>query len=74
MMKGNMTLYFVQNRQSPFYRTATFDRIIAFATSPDHFRRCAFGDKNGKRFLRFTGITTIAQGIEILRKMLERQG
>ena len=71
MMNGNMTLYFVQNRQSPFFRTATFGRIIAFATSPAHYRHCAFGDKNGKQFLRFTGITTVAQGVKMLELMLD---
>ena len=69
--KGNMTLYFIQNRQSPFFRTATFGRIIAFATSPAHFRHCAFGEKNGKQYLRFTGITTVAQGVKMLERMLD---
>lgn len=71
MMRGNMTLYFVANRQSPFYQTQTFGRIIAYATGPANYRRCVFDEKNGKRFLRFTGIKTVQQGVEVLRQMLE---
>ena len=70
MMNGNMTLYFVSNNASPFYRTATFGRIIDFASSPAHFRHCKFDEKNGKRFLRITGITSVAQGVKMLQNML----
>lgn len=70
MLNGNMTLYFIQNRMSPFFKTATFGRIIDFAMRPENIRHCTFGDKNGKQYLRFTGITTVAQGVKMLQNML----
>ena len=70
MMKGNMTLYFISNTSSPFFKTQTFGRIIDFATSPANFRHCAFGNKNGRQYLRFTGITSVAQGVAMIQRML----
>lgn len=70
MMKGNMTLYFLPNANSPFFKTVTFGRIIDYATSPAHFRQCSFGNRAGRQFLRFTGITTVKQGVAVLKEML----
>ena len=70
MKNGNMTLYFIQNPSSPFFKTATFGRIVEFVASPAHFRHCSFDNKHGKPLLRFTGITTVLQGVKMLQQML----
>ncbi len=70
MKNGTMTLYFISNRTSPFFRTETFGRIIAYATTGPNVRRCTFGDKNGKQYLRFNAIKSVEQGVKILQEML----
>lgn len=61
-----MTLYFVGNAQSPFYRSATFGRILAFATDPAGMRRCALGEKKEKRYLRIKNVPSVEAAVALL--------
>ncbi len=68
VLKNNrMTLYFVSNIQSPFYKSATFDRIIGYAAT--HPRRCALGEQNGKRRILLYDVGSVALAISLLREM-----
>lgn len=67
---STMTLYFVANAQSPFYHSAAFGRILAYATSPANVRRCELGEQKGKRFIRIKNVLSVAGAVNILTEML----
>ena len=49
-----MTLYFVQNTDSPFYRSAAFTRIIEFAAASP--LRCKLDESKGRRRMTITQV------------------
>lgn len=67
---SRLTLYFVANTQSPFYRSDTFSRILAFVASPAHVRRCELGEQKGKRFLRIKNIASVNAAVCLLNAIV----
>ena len=64
-----MILHFVSHTDSAFYRSATFDRIITYATR--HFRRCELREDKGHRRMTIRGITQVEEALHTLREMVE---
>ena len=69
LKQGRMILHFVSHTDSPFYRSATFDRIITYATR--HFRRCELREDKGHRRMTIRGITQVEEALRTLREMVE---
>lgn len=68
-LKGNrMTLYFVSNENSLFYKSDTFGRIIAYATS--NFRSCELREEKGKRRMIIRSIPSVQKAVEGLQGIL----
>ena len=68
LKQGRMTLFFVSNADSPFYRSEAFDRILSFvAQNP---RRCNFREVNGKRSMVIADIPTVASAVQLLQQMV----
>lgn len=68
MLKGgHLTLFFVSNPDSAFYRTATFDNVLQYVYA--HPRACTMRD-NGKRSLLIKGVDNTAAAVSVLRTML----
>ena len=68
LKQGRMTLFFVSNADSPFYRSEAFDHILSFvAQNP---RRCNFREVNGKRSMVIANIPTVASAVELLQQMV----
>lgn len=65
LKNGRMSLQFVGQTDSPFYRSAYFDSVIQFAMQ--HYRRCKIEEVKGRRRLLVTGVTTLQQAADILR-------
>lgn len=63
---GSMTLYFVANAESPFYRSQVFQRVLDFAMHPAQMRRCELGEKKGKRFLRIKQVPSVEAAVKVL--------
>ena len=70
LRQSSMTLYYVSNDASPFYRTACFSRIFAQITSMASAGRCSISNQPGKYYVRFRNIRTVAEAERILRKLL----
>ena len=67
LKQGRMTLFFVSNPQSAYYRSKTFDRVLEYiATNP---RRCNLREQNGKRSMVVTGVNTVEEGVGVLKVM-----
>ena len=59
-----MTLQFVSNPKSAFYRSQMFSRVLAYATT--HIQDCALKEKNNKRMLRVSDVKSMEQAKSLL--------
>ena len=63
-----MTLYFVSNPDSAYYRSDTFGRIIDYATNS--YRRCRLDESGGRRRMTVSDVTSVESALKALRLML----
>ena len=64
LKQGRMSLYFVSQKDSPYYQSETFDRILSFvAQNP---RRCQFREQNGKRSMLIGDIPTVEAAVRLM--------
>ena len=65
LKQDRMTMFFVQNPNSPFYQSEAFDRILQFvAANP---RRCNFRELNGKRSMVIADVPTVEEAVKVLK-------
>ena len=67
LKQGTMQMQFVNNVQSPFYRSAMFSKVLNYATT--HIQQCALKEKNNKRFLRIARVASVEQAVGILQEI-----
>lgn len=67
LKKGRMRLYFLNDADSPFFRSRAFDQIISFATT--NVRRCRLQEVEGRRSLLVSDVTTVQQAVQILTQI-----
>ena len=67
LKKGRMRLYFLNDADSPFFRSRAFDQIISFATTTGH--RCRLQEVEGRRSLLVSDVTTVQQAVQILTQI-----
>lgn len=68
---GRLTLYFVSNPDSPFYRSAAFSSVIGYATA--HFRRCELAEQKGKRRMLVRDVPTVEAACAVLDGILKQE-
>ena len=61
---GGMTLFFVSDKTSAFYKSATFSRIIDYAMQ--HTRSCRLDESGGKRKMLVAGIASPQAAVDAL--------
>ena len=67
LKQGRMTLFFVSNPQSAYYRSKAFDRVLDYiAANP---RRCNLRELNGKRSMVIAAVNTVEDGVNVLKAM-----
>ena len=69
LKKHCMTLFFVSNPNSPYYRSAAFDSILSYIAS--HPRRCNLREHNGKRSIVISDVKTVGAGVDVLREITD---
>lgn len=67
LKRSRMTLYFVSNTDSIFYKSDTFGRIIDYATR--NFRRCRLSEDNGRRRMTTADVTSVEEACRVLSEM-----
>lgn len=67
LKQGTMQMQFVNNVQSPFYRSVMFSKVLNYATT--HIQQCALKEKNNKRFLRIARVASVEQAVDILQEI-----
>ena len=64
-----MTLYFVQNTDSPFYRSAAFTRIIEFAAAFP--LRCKLDESKGRRRMTITQVPNAVAALITMQRLVK---
>ncbi len=64
-----MTLYFVQNTDSPFYRSAAFTRIIEFAAASP--LRCKLDESKGRRRMTITQVPNAEAALVTMQRLVK---
>ena len=70
LKQGRMTLVFVSNTDSPFYRSQAFDRILSFVAQ--HPLRCNFREMGGKRSMVITDVPTVDAAVKLLASIYQK--
>lgn len=65
---GVMTLQFVSNSESAYYRSLAFEHILDFISA--HPRQCRLKEVSGRRLLVISNITSVENAVKILRQMI----
>ena len=63
-----MTLYFVSNPDSAYYRSDTFGHLIDYATG--HYHRCRIDESGGRRRMTVGDVPSVELALVTLRHML----
>lgn len=71
LRQGRMQMQFVSNTQSAFYQSAAFGRVINYIGY--HPRRCNLKEKNGKRSMVVSQVTSVKEAVEILKDIDEEK-
>ena len=62
---GNMSLYFVSNPNSAYYKSNAFDKVLNYiGTNP---RRCNLREAKGKRSMIISDVKSVEEGVSILK-------
>ena len=71
LKQHRMTLFFVSNPNSPYYRSSAFDSILSYIASNP--RRCNLREHNGKRSIVISDVRTVGEGVDVLREIMENK-
>ena len=67
MKGGNMSLYFVSNPNSAYYKSCAFDKVLNYiGLNP---RRCNLREAKGKRSMIITDVKSVEDGVNILKEI-----
>lgn len=69
--QGLLKLYFVSDLNSGYYRSATFGRILANATSWG--RELRFKEEKGRRSISVKGINSVSQAYQLLEMLVQER-
>ena len=62
-----LQMQFVSNVQSPFYKSEMFAKVLNYVTS--HVKRCNLKEKNNKRYLRISEMSSVEEAVGILEEI-----
>lgn len=65
LKQGRMTMIFVSDPESPFYRSQAFDAILDFVGRNP--RRCQLRDVNGRRSLMISDVGSVEEALKLLQ-------
>ncbi len=69
---GRMTLFFVNNPDSPYYQSAAFGKVIAYmGLNPRH---CNLREQNGKRSMVVKNVENVETAVSILQEIVSMEG
>ena len=69
MKSGNMSLYFVNRFDSPYYQSEAFGKVIAYLQNNP--KRCNLKEVNNKRYMTISGVKDIETAKTVLNEMTD---
>ena len=69
LKQGRLTLYFITRPDSPFYSSAVFGNILAYATA--HYRSCQLRQDHDKRRMIVSNVKSVAAAVQLLQEILK---
>jgi transcription-repair coupling factor (superfamily II helicase) len=67
LKQGLLNMQFVSNKESAYYRSQTFGKVLNFIAA--NARRCDLKEVKGRRLLRVNNVGTVKEAVTILREM-----
>ncbi|MBQ8047548.1 MAG: transcription-repair coupling factor [Prevotella sp.] len=67
LRQGRMTIQFVSNSESPYYQSKAFGCMLDYIAT--HARRCDLKEVKGRRLMHISDISSVAEGVEVLRSI-----
>lgn len=67
LKQGKMQMQFVSNPNSAYYKSAAFDKVLAFIGN--NTRRCNLKEISGKRAMVVSDVKSVGQAVEVLRQI-----
>ncbi len=67
LKSGKMLMYFVNNDESPYFRSRAFDKILRYLAL--HCKDGLLQEQNGRRRVLMKNIGSMAKAVEVLREM-----
>ena len=71
LKQGFMQMQFVNNPDSPFYRSTSFSKVLNFAKN--HLRRCLLKEAKGKRVMHVMRVPSVGEAVFILREIINEE-
>lgn len=65
---GRMTLFFINNLESPYYQSAAFGKVIDYMSKNPRY--CNLREQNGKRSMVVKNVETVETAVSILQEMV----
>ena len=69
LKSGNMSLYFVNRFDSPYYQSEAFGKVIAYLQNNP--KRCNLKEVNNKRYMTISGVKDIETAKTVLNEMTD---
>ncbi len=70
LKQGRMSLYFVSQKDSPYYQSDAFDRLLTYVAH--HPRRCNFREQSGKRSMSIADVPSVEAAVQLLSQINSR--
>lgn len=67
LKQGRMTLFFVSNPKSSYYKSNTFGNILTYIAN--NYRRCNLREINDRRSMVITGINKVGDAVAVLKSI-----
>ena len=69
---GRMTLFFVNNPDSPYYQSAAFGKVIGYMGANPRY--CNLREQNGKRSMVVKNVESVEMAVSILQEIVSMEG
>lgn len=67
LKSGKFIGYFPQDKESPYFQSAVFGRVLAFAQN--HHRQCSIRESGGKLSMGYKPVEHVEQALDIIREI-----
>ncbi|MDL2223831.1 transcription-repair coupling factor [Bacteroidales bacterium OttesenSCG-928-M06] len=68
LKNGRMTLYLINNPNSPYYQSKAFDKLLEFVKN--NYRRCQLKEANNRRLLSVQDIDSVEKAVTTLNDVM----